>query len=243
MFYLKKLSFILRINAVCLLLIVGLAHTEERHLVNPITASLREGPGSHYKFIKTLPSDQSFEVIETLNGFIRIRTKDGVEGWLQDKFTETRPPEVITVNDSKKKFDTLVPNQSEKTTSNSVKLAAQSLDASIDSQPKKEFSEQPNARESTEIKKLQAEISEITQKYNQLEASSEDDQQLKIDNDRLKAELSATQKTIAKLQQTNISQEKNKNIYWFIAGSAVFLLGWLVGRISLRRQRHSSLTL
>jgi len=240
---LKKISVILKINMVCLLLIVSLARAEERQLVNSIAVSLREGPGSQYKVIKTLPSGQSFEVLETANNFIRIRTKDGTEGWLHDRATDTRPPGAITANDSNEKIDALAPKQSEKPTSNSGRLAVPHPDASTDSQPRKEFSEQPSAKESTEIKKLQAELAEMTKQFDRLESASEDAEQLKIENDRLKAESSAMQITMAKLQQANMSLAKNQNIYWFLAGSAVFFLGWLIGRSTIRRQRHSSLTL
>ena len=243
MLNLTKILGILKINVVCLLLITSLVHAEERQLVNSITVSLREGPGAQYKIIKTLPGDQSFEVLETLNDFIRIRTKDGTEGWLQERSTQTRPLEVTTAKDLSEKVDALGTKQGEKLTSSSGRLTAQHSDASIDSQPRKEVTEQPSVRESAEVKKLQFELGEMTKRFEQLEATSADEQQLKIENDRLKTELATMQATMSQLQQANTSLAKNQNIYWFLAGSAVLFLGWLIGRTTIRRQRHSSLTL
>lgn len=243
MFNFQKIPAILKIYTVCLLFLVSLAHAEERQLVNTNTLSLREGPGPQYKILKTLQNDQSFEVLETLNDFVRIRTTDGAEGWLPERSADTPPPEVITAKGSSEKTVALPTKHSEKTPSNPGRLPPQQPDTPMDSQPRKESSEQSSPRESTEIKKLQAELGEIKKHFNQLETASEEAQQLKAENDRLKSEISALQNTMAKLQQTNISLTENKNIYWFFAGSAVFLLGWLIGKISFRRQRHSSLTL
>ncbi len=191
----NKISIILEITLVCLLAIAGSAHAEERHTVNPSSGLLREGPGSQYRVIKTLPSDQSFEVIETSNDWSRIRTKEGAEGWLQDRPLDSRPAEGLPV------------------------------------------------KEVSEMKKLQAELSEISKQFKQLEAASADEQPLKVENASLKAELSAMQDTMARLQQENLSLTNKQRFYWFFAGSAVFLLGWVIGKISIRRQRHSSLTL
>jgi SH3 domain protein len=241
MLNLKKISVILNIGMTCVLFIASLAHAEDRYVTNAVNAGLHEGPGSQYKIIKTLPSDQSFEVLETLNNFVRIRTKDGVEGWVPDKFTDTRSLEGSASKDTDEKVDTPTPKP--KTPPISGRVTAKAPDTLMDSQPKKEFSEQSSAKESIEIKKLQAELSELTKQFNQAETSATVAEQLKIDYDTLNAKSSAMQNTIAELQQSNTSLANKNNIYWFLAGSAVFFLGWLVGRISLRRQRHSSLTL
>lgn len=243
MFKLKTISAILNINMACLLFLAPLAHTEDRYLIDTVTTSLHEGPGSQYRVLQSLPSDQSFEVLETSNNFIRIRTKDGVEGWVQENVTHTRAPEVSNAKDSDEKVDALAPKSKEKTLSNSARLAVKAPDPALDFQPRKEFTEQPSAKESMEIKKLQAELSELTKQFNQAEAAAADAEQIKIEYENLKAEASTMQNTIAGLQQSNISLASKNDFYWFFAGSAVFFLGWLVGRISFRRQRHSSLTL
>lgn len=243
MFNRKKVSAILKITMASLLFTATLAHPEERSLADAGAAALHEGPDSQSRVIKTVPNDQSFEVLETLHDFIRIRTKDGTEGWVQDSFTATKPAELTPAKHSDDKGDVLTQKPREKTTSNSGRAAVKTSDAPLDSQPKKESFEQPSAKESTEIKKLQAELSELTKQFNQAEAAAAGAQQLKIENETLKAESSALHRTIAELQQANISLDNKKNFYWFFAGGTVFFLGWLIGRTSLRRQRHSSLTL
>lgn len=242
----EKISAIFTITLACLLSMVSLALGEERYLTDTTTGAMREGPGSQYKAIKTLHNDQSFEVLETLDGFAHIRTKEGTEGWIQEKFTSTEVPNLPIVRGAIEKDA----NQGAKksaaypVSSGHVAAIAKQSDTALDPQLRKEAPEPLSPKESSEIKRLQADLAEITEKFNQIETSTADtQQQLKDENARLKEELSDLQKNLSQLQQTNISLADKQNIYWFIAGSAVFLLGWLIGKISFRRQRHSSLTL
>lgn len=239
----KKISALLTINLVGLLCLASLAHPAERHFGNTLSGPLHEGPGAQYKVIKALPSDQSFEVLETSNDFIHIRTKDGSEGWLQSNPADSPPAVASATKDAPEKVDAPPPKQGEKPTTNSGRWPTKSTLNPLDGQTRKEQTEPPTPKESTEVKRLQAELSEITTKFEQLATTAQDAQTLKIENDRLQTELAAAQNTAIKLQQTNLALTKNNNIYWFMAGGAVLLLGWLLGRTTLRRQRHSSLTL
>lgn len=243
MLSLKKTRALLSITTVCILLVTGLlGHAEERYITDTIIVSLREGPGAQYRVIKTLKTGQSFDVLESLNGFVRVRTKDGDEGWLQDRFTDTRLPDTIAAKEAGKKTETLTPQKEPLPPSYGRSGSPQT--AIDDSLSRKGYPEQSVPKESTELKKLQAELATMTKQFKQLENDSKAALETKAENDRLKAEAANLQKNISRLEQTNAALEKQQNIYWFFAGGVVFLLGWLVGRVSIRRQRHhSSLTL
>lgn len=243
MFNFKKTPVVLSVTLSCWLGIATLAHTEERRLVGTTSGSLLEGPGAQYKVIKPLQNAQSFEVLETLNDFVRIRTQDGTEGWLQESFTEAQTPAVPTSGDSNEKAGTPATKPREKLPPIARRPTTQLSESANDFQPRKEYSEQPPVKDVTEMKKLQTALDEITEKFKELETTSVDAEQLKTENEKLQAELSAMQNSTAQLQLSNSSLKQKQNIYWFLAGSAVFFLGWLLGRISFRRQRHSSLTL
>lgn len=243
MFNRKRIVAILTINAFCLLTIAGLAQGEERYIVDTITVSLREGAGPQYKVIKTLQTGQAFEVLETQGEFVRVRTKEGEEGWLQERFTNARPPDRLTIKDLNEKVS-LLTAQNEQLTANLAQLNGQQTANPVDATPGKEAPEQSTTNESAEAKRLQTALDDATRKFKELETASADVLQIMEENDKLKAELSAKQSSIAQLQQANDSLEDQQKIYWFIAGGGVFLLGWIIGKISIRRQRHhSSLTL
>lgn len=240
MLSLKKVLPIMAINAVCLLILAGLGHGEERYIVDTITVSLREGPGPQYKVIKTLQTGQSFEVLEAQNEFVRVRTPEGQEGWLQERFTNSRPPDKLLIKDLNDKIG-LLTAQNEQL---AARLAGQQIPPPLDSQPGEKSPGQTSSEESAEVKRLQTELAETTRQFKQLEAASADVLQVMEENDRLKTEVSSMQNSITQLQQANSKLADRQKIYWFIAGSGVFLLGWLIGKLSFRRQRHhSSLTL
>lgn|GEM_PF-2859181 len=231
---LKQIAIVALIAMIGMPSFPDLGHTAGRHLVNTVAGSLREGPGTQAKIVKTLAGDQSFEVLETANNFIRIRTEDGSEGWVENRDNEPSP---------RLEAPTLSAKDDEKGAPGRGHYASKGQGVVNELPTRKEGGEQVPSREAVEVKKLQAEISAMSQKIEQLEAEATAAEQLKGQNDALQTESSAMKATIAELQQANLALDRNNDIYWFLAGGAVFLFGWLLGRTTLRRQRHSSLTL
>jgi len=236
---LKQIAIVVAITMIGFPLRPDLAHAAGRHLVNTVAGSLREGPDPHSKIVKTLAGDQSFEVLQTTNNFIRIRTEDGSEGWV-----ENRDSELPVKLETPALQETISPSkEDEKGTTSRGRTPGKGQGLANEFQSRRDGAEQAISREAVEVKKLQAEISAMTQKIEQLETEATAAEQLKSHNDALQATVSTMKATIAQLQQANLALDRNNNIYWFLAGGGVFLLGCLVGRITLRRQRHSSLTL
>ena len=224
---LKKILKVQAISAVCLLLLANLIHAEERYISDSIIVSLREGPGPQYNVIKTLRTGQSFEVVETRNNFIRVRTKDGDMGWLQAQFTSSKPSSATK----------------EATPPVERKQAQPSPPVTV-SQPQQNTPEPTTNEESVEVKRLQTELAEITKQFSELEDASQSVLLIEAENDRMKKELATMQDTLAQLKQENSTLASREEIYWFLAGAGIFFLGMLIGRISIRRKRHqSSLTL
>lgn len=233
----KKLPTIIRITMACLFLGAILAQAEQRYIVDTVVVSLREGPGSHFKAIKTLQTGQSFEVLETQEDFVRVRTAEGDEGWVQSQYTDPRPPHVVMVKELNDKIAALTAQNAE-LLAKSDRLATQPSEQGTSPQS----AQQPSATtdEALEIERLEAELAALTKRYSQLENDAKDVLPVTKERDRLHQELTAAQESVATLQKTIDSLSNHHNIYWFLAGSGVFLLGWMVGRgSSPRRQRHS----
>ncbi len=219
-------------------LVFGLdaALAEQRYIADTIVVSLREGPGSDFKAIKTLQTGQSFEVLETKNYFVRVRTTDGDEGWIPDRYTVDTPPNALMVKDLNEQISDLTA-QNEELLAKSERMADQLAGKGIPLQ-----SEAPPptaASESAEIKRLENELAEANKRYTQLEDDAKDVLPITTERDRLQQELKATQESLATLQQAKPSLGSRENIYWFLAGGGVFLLGWIIGKVSCRRPRHS----
>ena len=196
------------------------APAEQRYIVDNIVVSLRQGPGPQYKVLKTLQTGQSFEVLETKDGFSRVRTSDGVEGWVQEQFTSPNPPSeniklINELNETIKKLK--AENEGLTKTGQAV---AQDGDSAT-------------------VQGLRAALAASNQRYQQLESEAQDVVSLKTEKERSQTQAAAAQVTVVRLTAENQALRKRQTILWFLAGAGVLLLGWLIGRASHRRQRHS----
>jgi SH3 domain protein len=225
-----KFLIIISTIVTSLVLGVGLALAEQRYIVDTIVVALREGPGADFKPIKTLQTGQSFEVLETRNDFVRVRTTEGDEGWVANRYTVESPPNAVVVKELNEKITAL--------TAQNEQLQAKT-ELMDDQLAGKGITPQTPTNESAEIKKLESELAELTNRYSQLEADAKDVLPVTTERDRLQQELKAAQESLATLEQTKSSLGSRENIYWFLAGSGVFLLGWIIGKVSCRRPRHS----
>lgn len=236
----KKLPIIILLSMACLFFGAGVASAEQRYIVDTLVVSLREGPGPHFKAIKTLQTGQSFEVLETQEDFVRVRTAEGDEGWVQSQYTDPRPPKAVVVKELNEKITALTA-ENEQLLAKSERLAAQ-----LSGQGLPPTNEQPAASatdEAAKVRQLEEELADLSKRYTQLEADAKDVLPVTKERDRLHQELAAARESVAKLQQANASLTTRQNIYWFLAGSGVFMLGWMVGRGSSSRRQRPSLTL
>lgn len=207
----------------CSLAMANIVLAEQRYVVDTIVVSLREGPGSQYKAIKTVQTGQSMEVIESKNNFLRVRTSEGDEGWLPSQYTASQPTSANVLQELQEKVNLL--------TTQNEQLKAQISDNVSASTS--------GVNESSGLKKLQQKLDSMTEQYSLLEADSKDILQIRDENKRLKSELTATQTNMEILQRDNKFTAMRQSIYWFLAGGGVFLAGWIVGKFSSRRQRHT----
>jgi len=219
----KTIPTILSSLLVCLLMAPASVIAEQRYVVDTIVVSLREGPGTQYKAIKTVQTGQALEVLDAKNNFIQVRTAEGDEGWLPNQFASSQPTGGSVAQELQAKIQSL--------TAQNEKLAAQLTGKAPQS---------PNGEnEFSGLKKLQTKLDAMTEQYHVLEAEAKKVTEAQEENQRLKNELTAIQSSMTQLKEDNKTLVQRREIYWFLAGGAVFLLGWITGKISFRRQRHS----
>lgn len=207
----------------CSLAMANAALAEQRYVVDTIVVSLREGPSSKFKAIKTVQTGQAMEVLESKDNFLRVRTPEGDEGWLPSQYVASQPTSANLVQELEAKVN-LLSAQNEQ------------LTAQIAGKLPQAVSEE---NESSALSKLQAKLDSMTEQYTLLEAGAKDFIQIQDENKQLKEELATMKAEMIQFQNNNKSVVISQSIYWFLAGGAVFFIGWVTGKISFRRQRHS----
>lgn len=223
MLEIKKILIIFPPLLACLLTSALPALSEQRYVVDTIVVSLREGPGPQYKPIKTVQTGQAMELIESKNNFIRVRTADGDVGWLPSQYATSQPTSADLVKELQGKI-------------NALSAQNEQLSAQITG---KEPPVESGENQFSGLKKLQEKLDQMTEQYNLLEADAKDIIQIRDENIRLRSEVATLKTSLKQLQDSKKYDAISKNIYWFLAGGAVFLIGFITGKISFRRQRHS----
>jgi SH3 domain protein len=80
---------------------------------------------------------------------------------------------------------------------------------------------------------------EVTQAYETLKENSQDIVEITQERDELKRTHGELSNSVERLNNDNNELKQKQTIRWFLSGSGVLLLGWILGKISRQRRRSS----
>ncbi|MBW1892141.1 MAG: TIGR04211 family SH3 domain-containing protein [Deltaproteobacteria bacterium] len=198
--------------------LVSTANAETMYVSNIIKITLRTGPGTDHRVVKMLESGQKVEVLYQEEDWSQVRLLDGKDGWLLTRFISPEKPSGMLLKSLTGEHNVLLKE------TNSVREENSKL--------KKE-----NNRLSVEFESTKKNLDKITDEYNALKKESADFLGLKSKYQKVKTNL--TQQT-----EKAIDMEKQliqNNIKFFLLGSGVLLIGFVIGFSTKRQRRRSSL--
>ena len=176
--------------------------------------TMRSGKGKRQAIIRMLRSGTKIEVLESDSeeGYSRVRTGSGAEGWVLSRYLLKRPPARVMMPDVEARLRTSEEQRK--------KLQAQISDVSRD---RDQFKRQLNSVESSG-QELQKDLNEVRRLSSNV---------IKIDsqNKSLRLSLAETQAKVEKLQADNKRLGSRANREWFIIGALVVIVGMLIGLI------------
>jgi SH3 domain protein len=214
----KRLVWWLSIGAMGLL--AASAAAETAYVTDVIKLAVRSGPGNDQKSVWTLESGQMVEVVKTLDDWSLIRLPNGTEGYVISRYLVSQQPARIRVDQLQEK---------------NKALGAQAADlAEENSRLKAE-----NERLAAESAADQKEIIALRSEFEAFKAAAADVTSLKAKYDAQATELAEKQAKIAQLESQWPDILDPDNLYWFLAGAGVLLVGFLTG-YSVKRQRRWS---
>jgi SH3 domain protein len=228
-------------SCIFILLIASIAYAEKRYVIDVLVVTLRDSPTDSSRSLKSLMTGSSFTVLDEQDKFIKVETTDGTIGWLPKQYTSTTPPKALLVDELNKKVESLS-NEKEKLKNKTKQLSEQLA------QKEQLINEVENKyslikkTENKDLVDLQKQLDVVTEQYENLRKESETTIQTAKERDLLQKSNAALNQKLANLERENTSLATKQALYWFLAGGGVFILGWLIGRLSCRRQK-SSLTL
>ncbi len=190
--------------------------------------SLREGPGNSFALIKTLTSNTPVEILEEKNKYYKVALESNEVGWVDKKFIIFTEPKILIINQLK--IDNAALEKKLIKTRSDSTLLQNSL-ASL---------QQEHAR----LKK-EYDILLKREKSRKMDPDGELPENIKKiirENEIIKKKHQVVSDELAVLKNKKDDLFKTGMIKWFLSGTAVLLLGWIIGQsVSIKKQRPSSL--
>lgn len=207
-----------------MILLSGVAGAETVYVADMREISKRAGPSTEYRILRMLPTGAEMEVLSEQAGWLRVRSPDGVEGWVLKRLTSPEVPAVRRYAELRQEFDALYAASSgalgriaelEEVNQNLMDTLSETSNKLLDLD-----------REYTAFKQDAAEVADLRQRY-----------------DVTAKELEALQTEAGRLREENTQLKSGDRFRWFLVGGGVFLVAWLAGVITGRMQRKLRKTL
>lgn len=177
-----------------------------RYITDDLQVVVRTGATTGHRIIKMLDAGTPVEVLETENGWSRIRTRDGVVGWLESRLIVNTPgarAQLAAATDSL----------------NQLKQALQETKQSLSEQTRKLAEAQAQVAElSTANERMKQQLAEAGRGL----ALAEENKDLRKQVADLQREAELLRNEVARLQDR--SQRD-----WFVTGALVVFGGFVVG--------------
>ncbi len=221
MLYKLFIKYSLLVN-ICIIYAAIPVQAKSMYVTDVLKVTLRTGPSIDNKIIKMVESGQRVEVVEPGQEWSLIRLFDGKEGWILNRY--------------------LIPNETNK-------LNLERLDAEH-SNLKTKFKTiyEENSKLKTDNKKLSSalaatekDLTQVRKDYESLKASSTEFLTLKANFTKASTELSEQTKRADELEEKVEKLISSNYIKWFLAGSGVLFVGFILGFSTKRQRRQSSL--
>ncbi len=218
-----KMTTSIRLLVTVLFLIFSqTALAETKYVIEHMQINARTGRSVEHKIVRMLESGQMVQVLEAESDWSRVKLSDGKEGWVLSRLLTSTEPRKLVLERLEKKHDEL--NDQLKVLLEENKL----------------LNEENRILKSKLASNAEA-LDEMTKNYRDLKQDPSEFLRVKA----------AGQEAVSKVQELtskgeNLEREvsmllNRQNIRWFLAGSGVLFLGFLIGSISKRKRRQSSL--
>ncbi|MDZ7803006.1 TIGR04211 family SH3 domain-containing protein [Thiohalophilus sp.] len=195
---------------------------EYQYVSDKLVITLRNGQGNSHQILKTLPTGTRLEVLESTDeGYSRVRTSDGTEGWVRSQYLMGEPTAAMQLDEATRKLNNLQ-EETEKLRSALSEVQAE------------------RAQLATQRDELLGKLEDAESRLDHLNEVAARPIVLDKENRELQQKNVALEKELQILNQENQALKDRAKREWFIAGAGVLLggllLGLLIPRIRWRKQ-------
>lgn len=195
---------------------------ESMYVTDVIKLTLRSGPSTEYKILAVLESGQQVEVLEPGEEWSLVRLANEKEGYMLSRYLIAEPTNNVRLEQLQAKHKALTEQAATLLEENTqLREENQNLKAALDTSEKS--------------------LSKIDSDFKELKAGSAEYITLKSQYKKVSEQLAEQTNKAQKLDEELSKVELNQYIKWFLAGSGVLLVGFIVGFSARRQRRRPSL--
>lgn len=213
--------------ATALLLTVAVTtYADTRYISDQLVVTVRSNKTKIYTVLATLRTANPVEVLEEDANFLKIRTAKGVVGFIRKQYVTRTIPKAIQIAQLKKQQATLKKQLQQQ------QLKVQKT-SGVATASQSEIEQLTN-----DLKQTRQQLEKVSRDYEQLKKRSENVINLTTERDQLREENARITSQLTVLQEENKGFHRSNMIQWFLAGGGVFLVGWLIGKISRKKRGY-----
>jgi SH3 domain protein len=215
---------------------INYVFADTRYVSDRLIISIRDGQDQNAAVLGYLETAAPVEILEEKGDFLRIRTEDGIEGWVRTQYIVSEKPKALIIDNLENKIETL--NKEIETLKNEQDSGSNTL-----SKTKKmyqnnieELKEEVNINQKFAAK-AKSDFIQLDEKYKNLLKNSKNTEGLIEEVEKLKklnAELNTEVKSLRKDRKNPL---KSNRIQSFIAGAGVLILGFILGGSAKKRKK------
>jgi len=195
---------------------------ETLYVTDFLKLTLRSGPSIENKILSVIESGQQVEMLEPGEDWSLVRMANGKEGYVLTRYLVAEPTNNIRLEQLQTKHKAL------------MQQAAALLEENT------RFRDESKQLKST-LDENEKALKKISTDYDKLKAGSAEYIELKEKYKTVSGQLAEQTKRADALDEELRAIEINQYIKWFLAGSGVLLVGFIVGFSARRQRRRPSL--
>lgn len=201
---------------------------ETRYVSDLLVVTVRDQKGDQYKTLETILTATPVEILEEDKTYVKVRTPKGTEGYVRKQYITKELPKNLQIEqlqaevlDLRQKLEEIQQN------------SQQSIADASQHQSRVETL-------TSQLEQSQEELNAVKLQYEELSKNSENVLNLTAENEQLIEQNGLINSELLMLREENQNFHRSNMIQWFIAGAGVFFFGWLIGKISRKKQRGFS---
>ena len=175
-----------------------------------ITISVRSSPSEGARTINLGNTNDFFEVIEEREEWTKVRTTEGKEGWVQNRYLTTQTPKALIIDQLNEKVKSLAEDN--------MTLREENK------QLQKEHRER-----NYKISSLSKEVDKVEKEYAELKSASSEYIELKKNYEDLQAEYAAQVEKMEVLAKENSRLKTSDRLIFTFMGGGFIILGLVIG--------------